>query len=67
MAKATSAEMTMLMLASVSATLAVFYWRDWQRAVVPSSEKSETRQRSDKEFDPKWREDGEEAEEGREY
>ena len=34
---ATSTEMTLLMLASVSASLAVFYWRDWQKAVVPDS------------------------------
>ena len=31
---ATSTEMTLLMLASVSASLAVFYWRDWQKAIV---------------------------------
>ena len=31
---ATSTEMTLLMLASVSASLAVFYWRDWQTAIV---------------------------------
>ena len=29
--------MTLLMLASVSTSLAVFYWRDWQKGIVPSS------------------------------
>ena len=37
---ATTTEMTGLMLASVSASLAVFYWRDWQKAIVPSSWRS---------------------------
>ena len=34
---ATSTEMTVLMLASVSASLAVFYWRDWQKCALLSS------------------------------
>jgi len=41
MAQATSGEMTLLLSASISATLAVFYWRSgnaaWQKAVVPES------------------------------
>ena len=37
----TSAEMTLLVLASVSASLAVFYRQDWQKAIVPSSWRSE--------------------------
>jgi len=36
----TSAEMTLLVLASVSASLAVFYRQDWQKAIVPSSWRS---------------------------
>jgi len=46
---ATSREMTLLMLASVSASPAVFYWRDWQKAIQiahelwwQSQDKSET-------------------------
>ena len=49
MAKATSAEMTLLVLASVSATLAVFYWRDWQclvRGASPSWRGCATKRRA---------------------
>ena len=44
---ATSTEMTLLMLASVSASLAVFYWRDWQKAIVISGDYHQHQQQMD--------------------